>query len=142
MKRLPMLLAATGVVLTGGAYMGMSLKNQASVQSPKSVADAFITAIIRSDVNEMGRLVGIDPAQGSPMDQTFGKVLGPELEKYWRGQAQQLTDYHWETNEQQSTGQSVRLQVDLNRPDYGAIAHKTDELLGFSTNNAGLLVAP
>ncbi|WP_189068146.1 hypothetical protein [Deinococcus radiotolerans] len=122
--------------------MGIAMNGREAVLKPATVVDNFITATIEEDVNAMGRLLGLNSENGTPMSQVFGKLLGDQLQQYWQGQAQQLTDYRWNTLETDTTDNGVNIQVDLYRPNYSAIAHRTDELLGFTTDAAGMLVAP
>lgn len=122
--------------------MGITSSNQGGIQTPEITVDRFIAATIEGDANRMGELIGLNPARGKPLDQALGTILGPEIEQYWRGQAQNPADYRWETKEQGRSEQSANVEVELFRPDYGAIAHRTSELLGFTTDQAGMLTAP
>jgi hypothetical protein len=136
------LVAGAGLLLAGGAYMGMTSLQHTHQQAPMQVAEAFTTAVIRNDVNGMGVLLGVDPKQGSPMEQTFGKVLGGLLEDYADDQAQNPKDYRWEIREQQVKAGVARLQIDLYVPNYAAQAEKVSELLGYTTDAEGTLVGP
>lgn len=135
------LFTAAGILLAGGAYMQIT-SPKSSEHATVTVTDAFITAVIRGDVNEMGRLVGVDPAQGQPMDRTFGKVLGGALEKYWSAQAQDPANFRWESIPEQVSDQKAQLRINLFVPDYGAQADKVAELLGYTTDEEGTLIPP
>lgn len=113
-----------------------------SLSSPKEVASAFVEAVLREDSSRMGALMGMDLSKGSPMDQTFGKALGPSVEKYWADQAKNPADYRWTIYEEQVTKDVAKLRVDLFSPDTGAIADKMGELLGETIGPDGTLQMP
>lgn len=135
------LIPTAALILLAGAYL-TALHGPNTARTAEAAVDQFIAATVTEDQAGMARLMGGPPGDADPMAVAFGQALGTRLTTYWRGRAQQLADYRWATAHAGPWDSGVRILVDLHRPDYRAWAHRTDELLGFTTDAAGLLVAP
>jgi len=134
----------TGVLLgtLGGGYLMSTTLQTSTQQTPQETADKFVRAIISNDVNEMGVLLGLDPKQGSPMEQTFGKVLGALLEDYADQQTQNPADYRWEIQRKQVTDSVAQLQVDFFAPDTAALVKRMEALMGYRMGPDDTLIIP
>lgn len=135
------LIPAAALILLAGASL-TTMRGPNTARTAEAAVDQFIAATVTEDQAGMARLMGGPPGEADPMAATFGHALGTRLTTYWRGRAQRLADYRWATAHAGPWDSGVRILVDLHRPDYRAWAHRTDELLGFTTDAVGQLVAP
>ncbi|MVN88038.1 hypothetical protein GO986_14885 [Deinococcus sp. HMF7620] len=125
-------IAGALAVGAGGAYMSI----QQNPQDPQHIADAYVVANIKNDSKAIGELLGLGD---SPMEQVLGTVMGAALNTYWSDQAQNPEDFHWTLIPQQHTEAVTEYIIDLHTPNYGALADKEMELLGYRTDEDGVL---
>lgn len=102
------------------------------------IVDSYIEAVITNDSSKIGQLMGLD---SSFMEVALGKAMGSAVDQYWRKHPQKIDDFKWIISTREEKTNTTLYDIELYSPDYGALAKRENELLGFGYNSDGVYVA-
>lgn len=122
------------LALYSGGRIGMN--------QPAQVAQQYAQAIIANDINTVGRLNGMDPSRGTPLETFWGKMNVAAAAAIAQSHAYDPKDYQLQARTLSQTATAASIQLDIRVKDIDAVVDQAMLLMGYSYSADGRLLPP
>lgn len=122
------------LALYSGGRIGMN--------QPAQVAQQYAQAIIANDINTVGRLNGMDPSRGTPLETFWGKMNVAAAAAIAQSHAYDPKDYQLQARTLSQTATAASIQLDIRVKDIDAVVDQAMLLMGYRYSADGRLLPP
>lgn len=139
-RRVPLLPAVLVLGLCGALALYSS--GRARLNQPAQVARQYAQAIIANDINTIGRLGGMDPSRGTPLETFWGKANAAAAAALAQSHAYDPANYQFQARTLEQTDSAATVQLDIRVKDIDTVVDQAMQVVGYHYSADGRLLPP